>query len=348
MKDAVETSDAGIVVATEDFDASFAFYTGLGFRVEQIFPADSPRRATLVGYGLRLHLEPGEPRSVVLRFRVSDDAGSTLVAPEGTLVEFVSSHAEIQRPRLQSSLSITQPSEGWHAGRAGMLYRDLVPDRQGDCVIASHIRIPTGGPVPDYVHFHEVGFQLIFCHRGWVEVVYEGQGEPFVLEAGDCVIQPPTIRHRVLRSSDEMHVVEVGYPAEHVTKADPATTLPSPPLPPEHEWSGQRFVRFHSTSADWIPDGSVSVADTGVRVATGGRADVKVVRGAQKSSWSAAPTPERTFRMVFVLEGKALVTVGDQTFTAEDSTTTTVPVGQIVQAELADDTRLLLVDIVTD
>ena len=39
--------------------------------------------------------------------------------------------------------------------------------------------------------FSQVGFQLIFCYRGWVEVVYEDQGAPFVLHAGDCVIQGP-------------------------------------------------------------------------------------------------------------------------------------------------------------
>ena len=73
-----------------------------------------------------------------------------------------------------------------------MLYRDLIPDRLGgSAIVASHIRIAEGGPVGDSVHFHRVGFQLIFCYRGWVEVVYEDQGPPFVLRAGDCVIQEP-------------------------------------------------------------------------------------------------------------------------------------------------------------
>ena len=83
-----------------------------------------------------------------------------------------------------------------------MHYRDLVPSRLGGAMIASHIRIPDGGPVPDMVHFHKVGFQLIFCIRGWVDVVYEDQGGPRRLAAGDCFIQPPRIRHRVLEASD--------------------------------------------------------------------------------------------------------------------------------------------------
>ena len=57
-----------------------------------------------------------------------------------------------------------------------MLYRDLIPDRLGgSAIVASHIRIQEGGPVGDSVHYHEVGFQLIFCYKGWVEVVYEDQ-----------------------------------------------------------------------------------------------------------------------------------------------------------------------------
>ena len=82
-----------------------------------------------------------------------------------------------------------------------MRYRDLVPGRLGGRYIASHIEIPDGGTVPDYVHFHDVVFQMIFCAAGWVRVVYEDQGEPFVLHAGDCVLQPPLIRHRVLEAS---------------------------------------------------------------------------------------------------------------------------------------------------
>ena len=65
-----------------------------------------------------------------------------------------------------------------------MHYRDLVPSRLGGAMIASHIRIPDGGPVPDMVHFHKVGFQLIFCVKGWVDVVYEDQGDAIRLIRG--------------------------------------------------------------------------------------------------------------------------------------------------------------------
>ena len=113
----------------------------------------------------------------------------------------------------------------WVIGRAGMMYRDLVPSRLGGAMIASHIRIPDGGPVPDMVHFHRVGFQLIFCIKGWVDVLYEDQGGPIRLHAGDCFIQPPEIRHRVLEASDGIEVIEIGVPAEHVTEIDHDMTL---------------------------------------------------------------------------------------------------------------------------
>ena len=71
-----------------------------------------------------------------------------------------------------------------------MEYRDLLPDRLGGRLIASHIRIRDGGPVPDYVHYHAIDFQLIYVRAGWVRVVYEDQGPPFVMHAGDCVVQP--------------------------------------------------------------------------------------------------------------------------------------------------------------
>ena len=95
------------------------------------------------------------------------------------------------------------------------------PGRLGGRFIASHITIPAGGPVPDYVHYHDVRYQSIHCVRGWVRVVYEDQGPPFVLEAGDCVLQPPGIRHRVLESSPGLEVVEVGSPAAHPTSRRP-------------------------------------------------------------------------------------------------------------------------------
>lgn len=165
-------------------------------------------------------------------------------------------------------------------GRAGMVYRDLIPSRLGGAVIASHISIPEGGPVPDYVHHHDIRFQMIFCHAGWVKVVYEDQGDPFVMGPGDCVIQPPGIRHRVLESGDGLEVVEIGAPAEHDTHRDHELELPNGVGDPDRAWEGQRFVRHEYADDRWIdsPDPGWELQDFGVGDATGGVAAVRLAR----------------------------------------------------------------------
>ena len=191
-------------------------------------------------------------------------------------------------------------------------YRDLIPGRLDGMVIASHITIPGGGDVPDYVHYHDVSFQLIFCHRGWVDVVYEGQGPPFRLEPGDAILQAPGIRHRVLRASPGLEVIELGSPAEHETHVDPAMTLPSPDSPPDRRFEGQRFVRHQRASVAWQTGAAgLCVQETDIADATGGAADVRLLRV------DSAPTDgielaalTASFRFWFVRQGTANVALG--------------------------------------
>jgi len=132
---------------------------------------------------------------------------------------------------------------GWIKGRAGMMYRELTTDRLGGNMMASHIRLTEGGPVPDYVHYHKIDFQMIRCIKGRIKVVYEDQGEPFWLETGDWVIQPPEIRHRVLECEAGSEVIEISMPAEHETWVDYEMTLPTEQCRPDRDFGGQRFVR---------------------------------------------------------------------------------------------------------
>jgi len=90
-------------------------------------------------------------------------------------------------PPFAPEFVLTRPGATGGQGRAGMLYRDLIPSRLGGRYIASHITIPDGGPVSDWVHYHRILVQMIFVRRGWVRVVYEGEGEPFVMHTGDHV-----------------------------------------------------------------------------------------------------------------------------------------------------------------
>ncbi|MDP9647289.1 hypothetical protein [Paraburkholderia caledonica] len=227
-----------------DLPATMQFFIArLGFRLDAIFPADGPRNAILSRDGFRLRLGLDVHNGIDTLNVLCDDPAqlpgeiSELVAPNGVVVRLMHANPPMMLPptRQQLVLSHAGSDAHWSVGRAGMRYRDLLPERHGGAFIASHIRILEGGPVPDYVHFHKIRFQTIFCRKGWVRLVYEGQGEPFILEAGDCVLQPPEIRHRVLESSAGAEVIELGSPAEHITMAEHDMTLPNGVYDPDYD-----------------------------------------------------------------------------------------------------------------
>ena len=83
---------------------------------------------------------------------------------------------------------------------------------------------------------------MIFCYKGWVKVVYEDQGPQFVMNSGDCVLQPPHIRHQVLECSDGLEALEVSCPAEHETYTAHLLELPNSKTDPSRNFSGQRFL----------------------------------------------------------------------------------------------------------
>jgi len=283
---------AEVVLPTTSLRQDLAFFTGvLGMRLDMIRPADNPAVAVLSGHGLRLRLDTaaeGAPGQICLRARDPDAiarGARDLTAPGGTRIAIEDIDPALVLPPTEHAFVVRRLADSapWVIGRAGMQYRDLVPSRLGGAMIASHIRIPDGGPVPDMVHFHKVGFQLIFCYRGWVDVVYEDQGGPIRLTAGDCFIQPPGIRHRVLAASPGIEVIEIGVPAEHVTEIDHDMALPTPHLRPDREWQGQRFVHNVAQGAAWQPfrlPGYVA-RDTTISAATRGVAGVQVVRRGQ-------------------------------------------------------------------
>jgi mannose-6-phosphate isomerase-like protein (cupin superfamily) len=234
-------------------------------------------------------------------------------------------------PPLDPALVVTHADgdDSWGFGRAGMRYRDLLPGRLGGRFIASHIAIPHGGPVPDYVHYHRIRFQLIFCRRGWARLVYEDQGEPFLMRAGDCVLQPPEIRHRVLESSDGLEVVEVGCPAEHETLADHDLPLPTGVVRADRDFGGQRFVRHDATAARWEAwrhDG-FEQRDTGIAAATGGLAGVRVVRPLASGASTPTATHDAELLFGFVLDGSATLVAGGAEHALRGASSFAVPAG---------------------
>jgi quercetin dioxygenase-like cupin family protein len=300
------------VVFCRDLDVTIAFFVDqLGFRLEMISPADDPSTAVLSAAGTRLRLvRDGARDPGAIHLTTDGGASRRLVAPNGTRVVLEPSRTTCVLPALSPSFTINRHDDdgGWVVGRAGMRYRDLIPGRQGGRFIASHIVIPDAGPVPDYVHYHRVRFQMIYCHRGWVRVVYEDQGEPFVLEAGDCVLQPPEIRHRVLESSADLHVIELSSPADHDTFVEHTIALPTATRAPERNFSGQRFHRHRASTAEWKPwvVNGFTHRDLGFAGATDDLAHVSVVRG--------CPVAPLTFerhdaeiRFVYVLAGRGVL-----------------------------------------
>lgn len=341
---------------TKELRDDLPFFTGtLGMRLDMIYPADNPQVAVFSGHGLRLRVEKDAAESPgTIRILTDDPDGfaggrRALIAPNGTRIEIAERNPPLVLPETQHSFVVRRLADQapWIIGRAGMQYRDLIPDRLGGSIIASHIRIPDGGPVPDMVHFHKVGFQLIFCYRGWVDVVYEDQGGPLRLTAGDCFIQPPEIRHRVLTASDNVEVIEIGVPAKHVTEIDHQMDLPTPHLRPDRQWDGQRFVFNQAKDATWAPfrlPGYLA-RDTTIAENTGNVAGVQVVRrGAGVPVWTVHDTD---ILFTFVMQGQVtLQGEGREPFRLQPGDAFVIPPGmKTCLAAPSDDIELLEVSL---
>jgi len=291
-----------------------------------IMPAEDPTVAVLSGPDCVLRLEQigaGAEAPAPAKLRILSDLDSpplaaprVLEGPDGLSVEIVAAHPPVIVPETTQEFVLTRrgTASDWHAGRADMLYRDLIPSRLGGRFTASHILIPAGGPVPDYVHYHRVRFQLIFCKSGWVRVAYEDQGEPMTLRAGDCVLQPPEIRHRVLESSEGLEVIEISCPATHETWSDPGMTLPTGRKAPQREFSGQRFVWHVATDAVWKTSRfrGFEERDMGIGGATGGLGGARVLRShgdavADRRRGASTHAHAGEFAFYFVLSGATVL-----------------------------------------
>src|SRR4051794_40454040 len=87
-------------------------------------------------------------------------------------------------------------------------------------VVAHVIRAIDGADFSGKPHLHETTFQMVYVLKGWIEFEYEGHGK-VRLEAGSCVYQPPSIRHREIAHSDDVEMLEIvmpsGFQTEEVT-----------------------------------------------------------------------------------------------------------------------------------
>lgn len=328
-------ASAEVVLPAPQFGETLAFFCErLGFAVATIEPADAPEQAILVGHGLRLVLaRHAVAVPTTLRLSLTGSAlprGLPTQAPNGTQLEWVLAEPPVALPPLVPAMTVVHAADAaaWHDGRAGMRYRDLIPQRLGGRYVASHIRIEREGPVADYVHFHRVRLQLLYCWRGAVEVVYEDQGAPFWLRAGDCVLQPPTIRHRVLRTEGVCDVVEIACPAQHATHADPQLCLPNANVDPQRWFGEQQFVHAQAAQAVWRSGiAGARSRDLGIARATKGLAEAEVIR----LDAGAAPRALRhsgELQFAFVLAGSGRLRMGTIDVAIGAGDAITVPAGQ--------------------
>lgn len=97
-------------------------------------------------------------------------------------------------------------------------YRDLgIREATQGRVEAHVIRAAAGTEFSSQPHLHKTDFQLVYILKGWIEFDYEGQGR-VRLDAGSCVYQPPEIRHREVRHSEDIEMLEIVLPAGFETQ----------------------------------------------------------------------------------------------------------------------------------
>ena len=102
-------------------------------------------------------------------------------------------------------------------------YRDLGIKRATKGKVVAHvIRARPGSAPRGEWHYHDVAVQFVYVLKGWVLFEYEGVGE-VLMNAGSCFYQPPRIRHRELKHSRDLEMIEVVSPATFRTlEATPA------------------------------------------------------------------------------------------------------------------------------
>ena len=103
--------------------------------------------------------------------------------------------------------------------RAFFEYRNLgVDDATQGKYSANVIRAVPGRHAEPAWHIHQLDFQMIYILQGWVTFEYEGQGE-VTFRPGSAALQPPGIRHREIRHSDDLELIEITSPAEFKTES---------------------------------------------------------------------------------------------------------------------------------
>src|SRR4030088_2785473 len=107
-------------------------------------------------------------------------------------------------------------------------YRDLgIKRATGGKLVAHVIRVRPGKSPHGEWHQHDCRTQFVYVLKGWVEFEYEGGGK-VMMKAGPCFYQPPRIRHREIRHSANLEMIEVVGPASFKTYSSKPAARKSP------------------------------------------------------------------------------------------------------------------------
>jgi mannose-6-phosphate isomerase-like protein (cupin superfamily) len=96
-------------------------------------------------------------------------------------------------------------------------YRDLGIERATRGKVVAHVIRARPGKAPHGEwHWHDVAIQFVYVLKGWAVFEYEGIGR-VRMKAGTCFYQPPRIRHREIRHSKDLQMIEFVAPAKFRT-----------------------------------------------------------------------------------------------------------------------------------
>jgi mannose-6-phosphate isomerase-like protein (cupin superfamily) len=126
---------------------------------------------------------------------------------------------------LESSVFRTRGLRGYFE------YRDLGIELATRGKIVAHVIRARPGKAPHGEwHRHDCKMQFVYVLKGWVLFEYEGVGE-VMMKAGSCFYQPPRIRHREIRHSKNLEMIEIVGPARFRTyttdQPKPASSRPA-------------------------------------------------------------------------------------------------------------------------
>ncbi len=131
-----------------------------------------------------------------------------------------SSTPKASKPRHRFSFVRFDPRKFKGGGLRGTFsYRDLGIRRATAGMAGAHViraeDLPKGGTGR---HSHTLEFQMVYVLKGRVTFWYDGRGK-VAMGPGDCVYQPPGIRHELIAWSRDMELLEITMPAEFATQA---------------------------------------------------------------------------------------------------------------------------------